>query len=216
MKDLEAVLKSLQTGKCRDPEGMIQDIFKEEVIGDDLKESLLMLLNKVKETGTMPQFFNVVNISAIYKGKGEYTDLESERGIFIVNILRYILMKMIYADKYDVIDKSMSDSNIGARKKKNIRNHIFVVNSILHDVLSSTSKDPVDIMVLDFKQMFDSECLYECLNDVYEAGVDGSCRAMFWPLSSPACRLKPWGRSVWKKTSTSTITRTWSPFHPWG
>ena len=76
MKDLEAVLKSLQTGKCRDPEGMIQDIFKEEVIGDDLKESLLMLLNKVKETGTMPQFLNVVNISAIYKGKGEYTDLE--------------------------------------------------------------------------------------------------------------------------------------------
>ena len=27
-------------------------------------------------------------------------------------------------------------------------------------------------MVLDYKQMFDSECLYECLNDVFEAGVD--------------------------------------------
>ena len=171
MKDLEVVLKSLQTGKCRDPEGMIRDIFKEDVMGDDLKESLLMLLNKIKTTGTIPEFLNVVNISAIYKGKGEFTNLESERGIFIVNIVRYILMKMIYADKYDVIDKSMSDSNIGARKKKNIRNHIFVVNSVLHDVLSSSSKEPIDIMVLDFKQMFDSECLYECLNDVYEAGV---------------------------------------------
>ena len=94
---------------------------------------------------------------------------ESDRGIFIVSILRTILMEMIYADKYDVIDKSMSDSNIGASKKKNIRNHIFVVNSILHDVLSSKTKEPIDIMVLDYKQMFDLECLYACLNDVYEA-----------------------------------------------
>ena len=45
-------------------------------------------------------------------------------------------MKMIYKEKYDMIDKNMSDSNIGARKEKNIRNHIYVVNSIVHDVLS--------------------------------------------------------------------------------
>ena len=131
MKALDDVLKSLKTGKCRDPEGMIREIFKDEVMGDDLKESLLMLLNKIKATGSMPKFTNVVNISAIYKGKGEFTDLESERGIFIVNLIRTILMKMIYADKYRVIDNSMSDSNIGARKRKNIHNHIFVVNSIL-------------------------------------------------------------------------------------
>ena len=78
---------------------------------------------------------------------------------------------MLYSDKYEIIDGSMSDSNIGARKRKNIRNHIFIVNSILHDVLSKKSNQSVDIMILDYKQMFDSECLYECLNDVYEAGV---------------------------------------------
>jgi hypothetical protein len=71
-----------------------------------------------------------------------------------------------------VIDESMSDSNIGARKNKNIRNHIYVVNYIIHDVLSKKSKEPIDIMVLDYKQMFDSECLFECMNDLFEAGVD--------------------------------------------
>ena len=55
---------------------------------------------------------------------------------------------------------------------RNIRNHIFIVNSIIHDVLSRKSKSPVDIMVLDYKQMFDSECLFQCMNDLYEAGVD--------------------------------------------
>ena len=122
----------------------------------------------------------VANICAIFKGKGQVTDLDSDRGIFIVSILRTILMKLIYQDKYEVIENSMSDSNIGARKKKNIRNHIFVVNSIIYDVLSSKSKKPIDIMVLDYKQMFDSECLFECMNDVYEAGVDDDYFVMMY------------------------------------
>jgi hypothetical protein len=35
-------------------------------------------------------------------------------------------------------------------------------------------------MVLDYKQMFDSECLYECMNDVYEAGVKDNTFAMLY------------------------------------
>ena len=98
-------------------------------------------------------------------------DLESDRGIFLVTIFRTILMKIMYKDKYPIIYQAMSDSNIGARKQKNIRNHIFVVNSVFHDVLRKKSNKSIDVMVLDYKQMFDSECLYECMNDLYEAGV---------------------------------------------
>ena len=171
IEDLNEILRGLKDGKCRDPDGLIREIFKEEVIGDDLRVSMLTLLNKIKDTGIIPSFMRCANISAIYKGKGEVTDLDSDRGIFIVSLFRYILMRLIYKDKYDVIEKNMSDSNIGARKKRNIRNHIFVVNSIIYDVLSKKSKEPIDIMVMDYKQMFDSECLFECMNDVYEAGV---------------------------------------------
>ena len=180
MKDLEEALRSLKTGKCRDPDGIIRDIFKEESIGENLKNSMLILYNKIKETGKLSVFMRLVNISAIYKGRGELNDLNSDRGIFLVSIFRTIMMKMIYKDKYDVIEDSMSDSNIGARKKKNIRNHIFVVNSIIHDVLSKKSKEPVDIMVLDYKQMFDSECLFECMNDLYEAGVTDDVFALLY------------------------------------
>ena len=74
----------------------------------------------------------------------------------------------------------MSDSNIGARKQKNIRNHIFIVNSIFHDVLSKKSNTPIDIMVLDYKQMFDSECLFQCMNDLYEAGVNDDIFALIF------------------------------------
>ena len=68
---------------------------------------------------------DLANNCAIYKGRGDVNDLDSDRGIFLVSIFRTILMK------YSIIDQSMSDSNIGARKNKNIRNHIFVVNFYL-------------------------------------------------------------------------------------
>ena len=67
------------------------------------------------------------------------------------------MMKMIYKEKYNIIENSMLDSNISACKQKNVRNHIFVINSIIHDVLQKKSNKPIDIMVLDYKQMFDSE-----------------------------------------------------------
>ena len=63
-----------------------------------------------------PTFMRKINISAIYKGRGEVTDLESDRGIFLVSLFRTILMKMTYKEKYPIIENSMSDSNIGARK----------------------------------------------------------------------------------------------------
>ena len=145
LTDLDEALKRLKKGKCRDPDGLIREIFKEEVIGHDLKLSLLRMFNNIKKTGTFPSFMKIINISAIYKGRGDVTDLESDRGIFLVTIFRTILMNLVYRDKYDIIDRSMSDSNIGARKAKNIRNHIFVANSIIHDVLSKKSKHPIDV-----------------------------------------------------------------------
>ena len=47
-------------------------------------------------------------------------------------------MKMVYQDKYDIVDKNMSDSNVGARRNKNIRNHLFVINGIINDVLTKS------------------------------------------------------------------------------
>ena len=48
-------------------------------------------------------------------------DMSSDSGIFILPVLRKILDKLTYLDKYPELDMAMSDSNIGARKNKNIR-----------------------------------------------------------------------------------------------
>jgi hypothetical protein len=69
MTDLEDAIKSLKSGKCRDPEGIIREIFKEGIIGENLKLSILIMYNKVKETVKLPKFMRTTNMIAIYKGK---------------------------------------------------------------------------------------------------------------------------------------------------
>ena len=137
MCQLDKVLSSLKTKKARDPHGLVTDLFKPGIIGSDLKQSLLTFINNIKETCWIPDFVQWANITSLYKGKGDRLDLSSDRGIFLVTVFRSILMKMIYNDKYALLDRSMSDSNVGARQGKNIRNHIFVINGIINDVLSS-------------------------------------------------------------------------------
>jgi Txe/YoeB family toxin of Txe-Axe toxin-antitoxin module len=140
MKRLDKVLLSLKTKKARDPHGLVNDLFKPGLIGADLKLSLLKLLNLIKETSSIPEFAQWANITSLFKGKGDRLDLSNDRGIFLVTVIRSILMKMMYNDKYDILDQGMSDSNVGARRGKNIRNHIFIINGIINDVLSSKSR----------------------------------------------------------------------------
>ena len=50
MTNLEMVLKNLKKNKSRDPDGFINDIFKPNVIGNNLKDGLLLLANGIKSS----------------------------------------------------------------------------------------------------------------------------------------------------------------------
>ena len=171
MKALEAAMKKLKKDKSRDPNGWLNDLFQDGIAVNFLKISMLKMFNRIKLEFFSPEFVRKADVLTIYKGKGEKSDLSNDRGIFIVSIFRSLLMKLIYKDIYEVIDKGMSDSQVGSRKGKNIRNHIWVVNSIITDTLSTKKKKPVDIQIYDYKQCFDSLWLEECLNDMYEGGL---------------------------------------------
>ena len=65
----------------------------------------------------------------------------------------------------------MSDSQIGSIKGKNIRNHIWVLNSIICDTLTTKIKNPIDTHIYDYTQCFDSLWLEECMNQMYSGGL---------------------------------------------
>ena len=95
MSDLEEAFKNLKRNKSRDFEGYLNEIFKLDVFGDNLKDSLLLMLNMLKKKKLIPIFLNYCNITTVPK-RGSKTELKNERGIFRTPILRYILMRLIY------------------------------------------------------------------------------------------------------------------------
>ena len=170
-EDIIAVLKSLKNDKCRDPLGLINEIFKPNVAGVDLIKSITLMMNRIKFELYVPKLFRLKNITAIYKNKGSKLELENDRGIFTCTVPNTILQKLILKDNYENIDRNLSDSNVGARKGKNIRNNSFIINGIIQDTLSSKSSKSIDLAILDYRQCFDALAVDIGTNDLYNVGV---------------------------------------------
>ena len=96
----------------------------------DLKQSLLIMFNKLKMNKTVPEFMKITNLTTVPK-KGSLTELQNERGIFRVDVIRSIFMKLVYNEKYSQIDKNMSDGQMGGRKGKGCRFNFFLINGIM-------------------------------------------------------------------------------------
>ena len=169
ISDLEKVLKQLQNNKSRDPMGLANELFKPINAGEDLKIATLKLMNEIKRTQIFPDILKQCNITRLYKNKGSRKDIENYRGIFRVTILRSILDKLIYNDEYPDIDQHLTDSNVGARKSRNIRDNIFVINAILNNIAKKKLKD-TDIGIYDAYKCFDKLWAQECFNDLYDHG----------------------------------------------
>ena len=171
MEQLETVLKYLKKNKSRDPFGYANEIFAEDVAGKDLKLATLKLMNRIKFEQLFPEVLENCDISSIYKLKGNKNDFNSYRGIFRVPILRAILDRLIYNDEYKTVDEAMSDSNVGARKGRNIRDNIFVLNAVMNSVVNG-KEEPIDVQVFDVEKCFDALWVQECINDLYDSGFD--------------------------------------------
>ena len=125
-EELHVVLSNLKNNKSPDPMGIVNEVFKPGNIGSDLELSLLYLFNSCKANQRIPKHMTFSNITSIHKNKGSRLSLEIDRGIFIQTILKKVLDKLIYFDLVNFIDLNMTDSNIGARRKRNIRDHLYI------------------------------------------------------------------------------------------
>ena len=168
MLDIENVIKKIKKNLTSDPNNMINELLLPGVMGLDLKLGLLSLVNGIKKEIYFPKFMQLANIFTIYKNKGSRMEMKNDRGIFILSVFRKFLDNLLYSDKYPFIDKSMSDSNIGARKDKNIKNHLFVVYGVINSALNE-DKSCLDITVYDLVQCFDGLWLEDCMLDMFDA-----------------------------------------------
>ena len=144
--------------------------------------SLAMLFNRIKNETNIPDKMRYKKVTALYKGKGPMMLRDSDRGIFTSTVLNCILQKLLLRDNYEEENANLSDSNIGARKKKNIRNNTFVMNSVIHDAI--TNNKAIDIGVYDYQKMFDSMNLCVTTNDVYDVGIQDNHLSLMYASDS--------------------------------
>ena len=167
INNLEKALNSLKNNQARDPMGLINELFKPGILGEQMKFATLSLMNDIKQSLVIPKQMKLSNITSIWKKKGSRMDMSNERGIFVLTAVRKILDKLTYLDKYPDIELSMSGSNIGARKKRNIRDHLFIIYGVINAVVQGEDSC-IDIQVYDLEQAFDALWLEDSLNDLYD------------------------------------------------
>ena len=186
LSDLIKVTKNLKSNKASDPMGLVNELFKPGVAGLDLQQSLLMLCNKVKNECAIPAFMELTNITSIFKNKGNKTDLNNDRGVFNVMTVRSIIDNLIYSDFYDIMDGNMSDSNVGGRKNRNIRDNLFIVNGVIN--FARKEKLEVDINLYDIAKCFDSMWYEETMYDLWDSGIQDDKFAVIAKLNEK-CKI---------------------------
>ena len=111
-------------------------------------------------------------VITIPKKNRKKTLLKNERQIFLVNNVKSILMKLIFNMKYNTLNSNMSNINVGGWKNNRDINHIWVMQSIIHENLSRSKSVPIVIQQFDYRQMIDSMDKEEACDDIYDYGID--------------------------------------------
>ena len=175
--ELTKVLKKLKVKKAADPMGLVNELFKPGVAGSDLVKSVLGLCNMIKRELKIPKFMELTNITSIFKNKGSKLDLDNDRGISSVSCLRSIVDKLIYDEYYETIDNNMSDSNVGGRQKRSIRDNLFVVYGIINNAVQN--KINLDVSFYDIEKSYQ-----ETMNDLWDEGLKDDKFAVISHLNS--------------------------------
>ena len=56
--------------------------------------------------------------------------MNNNRGIFSDTVARGLVDKILYKECYDIIDGNISDSDVGGRQKRSIKDNLFIVYGI--------------------------------------------------------------------------------------
>ena len=186
-QDLDRVLRSLKSSQSPDTMNLVNEIFMMKNIGGNLKMSLLNLFNLMKNNQFIPDFLKDVYITSIPKKLKDPLNLSSERGIFLVPKLRALLSKLIYNSIIDLIEEQLSPSNIGARKHKSPRDHLFVLYAVLNETLKGKHGCCcIDLVFTDVTDCFNSLWTEKTITDLHENGIQSNLLNLIHELSKSA------------------------------
>ena len=167
MDELFSVIKLLKNGKTPGCDGITTELITRGGAGVILP--LLEVLNIVKDTKQIPEKWNDVNITLIYKNKGVKRDLANYRGIFLTIIVSKIFEKLLLLRMTPSLNK-VTLYQAGSRKNRSVADNLFLLRGCMD--FSNYTKLPLYLTTYDFKQAFDSLWLEDCILSLEKTGVE--------------------------------------------
>ena len=95
-------------------------------------------------------------------------------------------MKLVYNSFIDLTEQNQTSSNIGARKGKSPRDHLFVLYSVITDTIYGQNKDGIDLVLYDVSLCYDALWVEHTLLDLHSNGVDSNLLNLVYEGSKSA------------------------------
>ena len=168
-----------------------------------MPNSLVRMFNYIKNSQNIPNFFKHMSITSIYKRKGPTNLLKSQRGIFGLSKVRCVLDKLLHNDIYDTIEQNLTCSNVGGRKGKGMRDQLFILYSIINNVINGKSKS-LCLMSYDIIQAFDKMNFAETHNDLWDVKITNNKFALICQLDQE-CHVTV--KTLWGETKPALSMR---------
>ena len=181
LDELKKAILKLKKGKSPGHDRIPAEIFLNA--GTGLLEELLKVLNQIKVTKDVPEQFNWVDITTIFKNKGSKKELVNYRGIFLTIIVKKILENMVKDRMKDQLDK-INKLQGGARSNRSPPDNLFLLYACRdHQVYKNR---PLYLTAYDFEQAFDSLWLQDCILSLQDLGVPLDILHLIYNLNKEA------------------------------
>ena len=181
LKELKGVVARLKNNKCPGVDGFPAELFKHA--GDGVLKSLLTMYNKVKISKEIPEQWNLVKITTMYKNKGSKKQLKFYRGIFLTIVVSKIFEYLIK----DRIETKLNQVNLlqaGSRKNRGGPDNVFLLRACVDHF--KFIKKPLFLTAYDFEQAFDSLWFEDCILSLKKLGVEKEYLQLIYNLNKTA------------------------------
>ena len=169
MQEFINMSKQLKNNKSPGQDEIPNELIKNA--GINLKENLLNMINYFYMNEEIPTDLMKINIKTLFKGKGDISDLQNQRGLFLSSNILKSYEKMILNRADDKIEKSFSEYQAGGRSSRSIQEQLFILRSIME--YENYKNQNIYVQFMDLRKAFDKMVLKNIMNNLWEIGIRG-------------------------------------------
>ena len=152
--------------------------------GSSFHEALFKLFQIVWKTEKIPDLWYESTITQLQKGKGRLGDLSFMRHIHDKKEYFKFFSLIVTSFAKENIFNNMSKFQIACRPGHRPSEHLFVLKSVF--ALYNSRKQGLIISSFDLKSFFDTENLFDCMNELYRSEVKGKTYRLMFQMNKKA------------------------------